>query len=208
MKIILKEDLENLGRKGDIIEVAAGYGRNYLIPKKLALEVTFSNQKMIEIERLALKKIIEQERLSFQELIQNLNEASLAFRRKAGEKDVIFGSVSSSDIKDALDKLGFEIDRKKILLDEPIKRLGNYTIPIKIYHDDRAEIKVEVVKEEEAKEKKGVAEKKSLEEKSKEKEEVKNQEKEEADVEVKKEQKAKNKEEILDKKKSTRESKK
>ncbi|MFB0566467.1 MAG: 50S ribosomal protein L9 [Candidatus Aminicenantaceae bacterium] len=165
MKVILKEDVENLGRKGDIVEVASGYGRNFLIPQKMALEVTASNIKMIEIERQALKKRVEQERLSYQELIQKLNEVSLAFCRKSGEKDTIFGSVSSADIKEALDKLGFEIDKKKILLDEPIKRLGNYSVPIKVYHDDRAEVKVEVVREEARDEKK--------EEELKEKKEVK-----------------------------------
>ena len=116
MKIILKEDIENLGRKGDIVEVASGYGRNYLIPKKLALEVTASNLKMIKIEQQALMKKVEQERLSYQGLIEKLNEVSLSFERKAGEKDVIFGSVSSSDIKEALDSLGFDIEKKKIFL--------------------------------------------------------------------------------------------
>jgi len=154
MKVILKQDVENLGRKGDTVEVAPGYGRNYLIPRKLALQITPSNLKMIEIERQALKKKIEQERLSFKELIQKLNETSLSFTRKAGEKDVIFGSVSSSDIKEELGNLGFEIDKKKILLDEPIKRLGNYTVPIKVYYDDRAEIKIQVIRDEEPKEEK------------------------------------------------------
>jgi large subunit ribosomal protein L9 len=154
MKIILKKDVESLGRRGDIVEVAAGYGRNYLIPQKIALEVTSSNMKMIEIERQALVKNLEKERLTFQDLIQNLSQTTLTFKRKAGEKDVIFGSVSSSDIKEALKEAGFEIDKKKILLEEPIKRLGNHTVPIKVFHDDRAEIKVEIVKEgeEEAKE--------------------------------------------------------
>jgi large subunit ribosomal protein L9 len=146
MRIILKKDVENLGSKGDIVDVAPGFGRNYLIPKKLALEVTSSNMKMIEIERQALKKKLEKERQSFEGLIQNLNQVALSFERKSGEKDMIFGSVSSSDIKDALHELGFEIDKKKILLDEPIKRLGNYSVPIKVFQEDKAEIKVEVIK--------------------------------------------------------------
>ncbi|MCX6559838.1 MAG: 50S ribosomal protein L9 [Candidatus Aminicenantes bacterium] len=149
MKVILKQDVENVGHKGDILNVAAGYGRNYLIPRKLALEVTASNLKMIDIEKASLKKKVEVERSSFQDLIKKLNQVTLTFARKAGEKDHIFGSVSASDLKDALDKLGFDIDKKKIVLDEPLKRLGNYAVPIKIYHDDRAEIKVQVVKEEE-----------------------------------------------------------
>lgn len=153
MRVILKQDVENLGRKGDIVNVSPGYGRNYLVPKKLALEVTRSNVKMIEIERQALKRKVEQERLSSQELIQKLSQVTLTFPRKAGEKDMIFGSVSSTDIKEALDALGYNMDKKKILLDEPLKRLGNYTVPIRIYHDDKAEIKIEVVKEEDRAEK-------------------------------------------------------
>ena len=148
MRVILKQNVENLGSKGDIVNVAPGYGRNYLIPKKIALEVTSSNVKMIEIEQQALKKAAEKERASYQGVIEKLNETTLIFKRKAGEKDVIFGSVSSGDVKEALHERGFEIDKKKILLDEPIKRLGNFTVPIKIYHEDRAEVKVEVVTEE------------------------------------------------------------
>jgi large subunit ribosomal protein L9 len=148
MKIILKQDVENVGRKGDIVNVSAGFGRNYLLPKKLAIEVTPSNLKLIEIERQSLKKKVEKERQSYQDVIRRLNELTLAFTRKAGEKDMIFGSVSASDIKDALDKLGFEVEKKKITLDEPIRRLGNYTVPVKIFHDDKATLKVEVRKEE------------------------------------------------------------
>jgi large subunit ribosomal protein L9 len=148
MKVILKNDVEKLGRKGDIVNVAPGFGRNYLIPRKLAIAVTASNLKMIEIERQALKKKVEQERQSFQGVIQKLNEVTLTFPRRAGEKDVIFGSVSAADVKEALDKLGFEVDKKKIHLDEPIKRLGHFTVPVKVFHEDKAEVKVIVVKEE------------------------------------------------------------
>jgi len=148
MKVILKQDVEKLGRKGEVVNVAPGFGRNYLIPRKLALEVTASNLKMIEIERKALKKKVEQERQSFLGTIQKLNQVTLTFPRRAGEKDVIFGSVSAGDIKEALDKLGFEVDKKKIHLDEPIKRLGNFSVPVKLYHEDKAEVKVVVVKEE------------------------------------------------------------
>jgi large subunit ribosomal protein L9 len=150
MKVILKNDVEKVGRKGDIVNVAPGFGRNYLIPRKLALEVTASNLKMIEIERQALKKKAEAERQSFQGVIQKLNDVTLTFPRRAGEKDVIFGSVSAGDIKEALDKLGFEVDKKKIHLDEPIKRLGNFTVPVKVYNEDKAEVKIVVVKEEAA----------------------------------------------------------
>jgi large subunit ribosomal protein L9 len=148
MKVILKQDVEKVGRQGEIVNVAPGFGRNFLIPRKLALVVTPSNMKMIGIEQSVLKKKVEQERLSFRDLIERLNQVTLSFARKAGEKDHIFGSVSAGDIKDGLDKLGFDIDKKKIVLDEPLKRLGNYNVPVKIYHDDRAEIKVHVVKDE------------------------------------------------------------
>jgi large subunit ribosomal protein L9 len=148
MRVILKQDVDKLGLKGDVVNVAPGFGRNFLIPKKLAIEVTASNVKMIEIERASLKKKVETERKSFQGLIEKLNQTSLTFARRAGEKDVIFGSVSSGDIRDELVKLGLDVDKKKILLDEPIKRLGNFTVPIKVYHDDRAAVKIVVVKEE------------------------------------------------------------
>jgi len=148
MKVILKQDVEKLGRRGDVVNVAPGFGRNYLIPRKMALAVTPTNVKMIEIERQSLKKKVEAERQTFQSLVQKLNQVSLTFTRRAGEKDVIFGSVSSGDVKDALGGLGYDIDKKKILLDEPIKRLGNFSVPIKISSDDRAEVKVIVAREE------------------------------------------------------------
>jgi large subunit ribosomal protein L9 len=148
MKVILKLDVEKLGRRGDVVNVAPGFGRNYLIPRKMAIAVTPTNLKMIEIERAALKKKVEIEKKSFQTLVEKLNQVTLTFTRRAGEKDVIFGSVSAGDVKEALDGLGLEVDKKKILLDEPIKRLGNFAVPVKISMDDRAEIKVVVAREE------------------------------------------------------------
>ncbi|MDH7513227.1 MAG: 50S ribosomal protein L9 [Clostridiales bacterium] len=148
MRVILKQDVENLGRKGDIVNVSPGYGRNYLIPRRLAMEVTSSNVKSVEIEQQALKKKIEKERLPYEELVRKLNELRLTFYRKAGEKDMIFGSVSAGDVKEALDQMGFDIEKKKIILEDPIKRLGNYTIPVKVFQDDKAELKIEVRKEE------------------------------------------------------------
>jgi large subunit ribosomal protein L9 len=148
MKVILKQDVEKLGRRGDVVNVAPGFGRNYLIPRKMALAVTATNLKTIEIERQALKKKAEAERKTFQSLVEKLNEVSLTFTRRAGDKDVIFGSVSGGDVKEALDALGYDIDKKKILLDEPIKRLGNFTVPVKISTEDRAEVKIVVAREE------------------------------------------------------------
>ena len=149
MKVILKQDVEKLGRRGDVVNVTPGFGRNYLIPRKMALEVTPTNLKSIEIERAALKKKAEIERQSFQSLVEKLNQVSLTFARRAGERDVIFGSVSTADIKEALDALGYDIDKKKIQLDEPIKRLGHFAVPVKISTEDRAEVNVVVVREDE-----------------------------------------------------------
>ncbi|MBS3818284.1 50S ribosomal protein L9 [bacterium] len=147
MRVLLKENIESLGSRGDIVEVADGYGRNYLLPKNLAFKVTKSNMKRVEMEQKALRKSFEEEKESYQDLIQNLNQTTLSFTRKTAEKDVIFGSVSSTDIKEALDKKGFDIDKKKILLEEPIKRLGNYTVPVKVFHEDKSEVKVQVLGE-------------------------------------------------------------
>lgn len=147
MKVMLKQDVEKLGRKGDIVSVKTGFGRNYLIPRKLAVAVTQQNIKMIEVEQQALKKKREKEKLVSSELIEKLNQVTLTFARRASEKDVIFGSVTSADIKDELDKRGIEIDRKKIILDEPIKRLGTFTVPVKVYHEERASVTVIVTRE-------------------------------------------------------------
>lgn len=148
MKIILLENVEKVGRKGDILEVSPGFARNYLLPRKLAMEVTPGNLKTVEMQQKALKKKLEKERLTYQELIKQLNQVTLTFVRRSSEKDVIFGSVSAADIQEELARQGFEIDRKKIVLEEPIKRLGTFSVPVKVYHEDRAEIKVVVVKEE------------------------------------------------------------
>jgi len=148
MKVILKQDVETLGRRGDVVNVAPGYGRNSLIPRKMALEVTSTNVKAIEIERAVQKKKLEAERKVHQSLVEKLNQVTLTFTRRAGEKDVIFGSVSSGDVKEALDGLGYDIDKKKILLDEPIKRLGNFAVPVKVSTEARAEVKIVVAREE------------------------------------------------------------
>ena len=148
MKVILKQDVEKLGRRGDVVNVAPGFGRNYLIPRKMALAVTPTNVKTIEIERAALKKKLEAERKSFQSLAEKLNQVTLTFTRRAGDKDVIFGSVSAADVKEALDGLGYDIDKKKILLDEPVKRLGHFAVPVKVSAEDRAEVRIVVAREE------------------------------------------------------------
>ncbi len=148
MKIILLENIEHVGRQGDILEVAPGFARNYLIPRKMAIAVTPANLKSVEIQQKALKKKLEKERLTYQELIKQLNEITLTFVRKSSDKDIIFGSVSAADIQEELARRGFDLDKKKIIMDEPIKRLGTFTVPVKVYQEDRAAIKVEVIKEE------------------------------------------------------------
>ena len=114
----------------------------------MALEVTPTNLKSNEIERAAQKKKLEAERKVHQSLVEKLSQVSLTFIRRAGEKDIIFGSVSAGDVKDALDALGYDVDKKRILLDEPIKRLGNFAVPVKISSEDRAEVKIVVAREE------------------------------------------------------------
>ncbi|RLE04617.1 MAG: 50S ribosomal protein L9 [Candidatus Aminicenantes bacterium] len=150
MKIMLRENIENLGKRGDIVEVAPGYARNYLLPRKLALEVTPTNMKMIEMQQRALRKKLEKELSSYQEMAQKLSQVKLTFYRKTSDKEALFGSVSLADIKEALEKEGFALDKKKILLPEPIKSLGSYKVPIKVFHEERAEIEVQVLPEEAA----------------------------------------------------------
>lgn len=146
MKVMLKEDIENLGKKGDVLEVKPGYGRNYLIPKNLAIEITSSNMVLIEAEKRKIQKKIEMEKINAMELAEKLNNTILKIHKKGGEKEMIFGSVTASDIKDSLKELGIEIDKKKIILQEPIKRIGIYSIPIRILPEVKTEIKLEVLR--------------------------------------------------------------
>jgi len=166
MKLLLRENIENLGKKGDVVDVAPGYGRNYLIPQKLAIRVNPSNMKMIEIEQKVLRKGLEKEMESYNEVVDRLSNANLVFQRKTSEEETIYGSVSTNDIKDALDKLGFDIEKKRILLDEPIKKIGNFTVPVKVFHEYQAEVKIEVKKEKEEEETKKESKKTEEEEKN------------------------------------------
>lgn len=144
MKLLLKENIENLGKKGDIVDVSPGYGRNYLVPKKMAVQVTASNRNMIEIEKRALQKGLEKEIQSHQAVIDRLNQTVLSFTRKADEKDTLFGSVNVTDIKDALDQKGFDFEKRRILLDEPIKKLGEFKLPVKVFQEYQGEITIRV----------------------------------------------------------------
>ncbi len=149
MKIILKEDVERLGRKGDIVTVKDGYARNYLIPRGLALPVTRGNIRMIEEEKRRLLRQREKEAKTAQELADKLSSLELEIYKKAGENDVLYGSVTAADLAEALKEKGFEVDRKNILLEEPIKRLGVHYFEVRVHHDVKARVRVVVKKEEE-----------------------------------------------------------
>ncbi|CUU08524.1 LSU ribosomal protein L9P [Candidatus Kryptobacter tengchongensis] len=151
MKVILRQDFENLGKFGDIVEVKEGYARNFLIPRKIALPATPGNIKMIETEKKQKAFKLERERLSAQQLAEKLSGIEITIPMRAGENERLFGSVTAQMIVNELEKLGFEIDRRKILLDEPIKMLGKYEIPIRLHPDVSAKIKVNVVQIEEEK---------------------------------------------------------
>ncbi len=148
MKVILRQDFENLGKFGDIVDVKDGYARNFLIPRKIALPATPGNIKMIETEKKQKAFKLERERLSALNLAEKLSNVEITIPMKAGENERLFGSVTAQMISNELAKLGFEVDRRKILLDEPIKMLGNYEIPVKLHPDVSVKIKVNVVREE------------------------------------------------------------
>lgn len=144
MEVILKEDIEKLGHRGDVVKVADGYGRNFLLPRKLAIEATKANKTVIEQMKAAAVRRSAREKGDADALAQQLNNVSLTFERKVGEKDHLFGSVTSADIGEALNKNGFNIDRRRIQLDEPLKSLGEFTVPVRLHRDVTARIRVVV----------------------------------------------------------------
>ena len=148
MELILREDIDNLGRRGDVVQVKGGYGRNYLLPRKLAMTVTPGARKVIEQEKAAAVRRDAREQTDAQQLSTMLAQLRLTFARKAGENGVLFGSVTSHDIADALHKKGYEIDRRKVHLEEPLKQLGEATVPVRLHKEVTASITVEVVPEE------------------------------------------------------------
>ncbi|CUS76370.1 LSU ribosomal protein L9P [Candidatus Kryptonium thompsonii] len=151
MKVILRQNFENLGKFGDIVEVKDGYARNFLIPRGIALPATPGNIKMVETEKKQKAFKLERERLSAQKLAEELAKVEITIPMRAGENERLFGSVTAQMIADELRKLGFEIDRRKILLDEPIKMLGKYEIPVKLHPEVNAKINLNVVQAEEEK---------------------------------------------------------
>jgi large subunit ribosomal protein L9 len=148
MKLILQEDIEKLGTRGELVEVAKGYARNFLLPRKLALEATPGNMKRLEKMRTAFAKKEAVERGDAQKLAELLAAVSLSFTRKAGESDQLFGSVTSGDISEALAAQDFHIEKRKIVLAEPIKTIGEHEIPVKLHREVTVNVKVTVKKEE------------------------------------------------------------
>lgn len=147
MKVILKEDIQDLGAMGDMVNVADGYGRNFLLPKKLAIPATKVNIKMVEHEKRLINKRKEKIVNQVTDIKNNLEKVEINIPVKVGENDKIFGSITSMDIEDKLKEIGFNIDRKKVMLDNPIKDLGIQTVKIKLHSGIIAEIKVNVIPE-------------------------------------------------------------
>jgi large subunit ribosomal protein L9 len=147
MELILREDITNLGRRGDIVKVSDGYGRNFLLPKKMAMPLTDGNKKVVEQEKVSALKREALEKADAEQLGALLAVANITVFRKAGEAGTLFGSVTSMDVADALHKLKFEIDRRKIELEDPIKVLGDFTVPIRLHREVTANLTVHVVQE-------------------------------------------------------------
>jgi large subunit ribosomal protein L9 len=148
MEVILREDVEKLGSRGQVVKVAPGFARNFLLPKKLAVAATESNKKIVEQERQAHLRREAKEHADAADLGKMMNGVTVTVAQKAGENDQLFGSVTAKDIADLLEKQGYNIDRRKILLDTPIRTLGEHKVPIRLHRDVTAEINVNVKKEE------------------------------------------------------------
>lgn len=148
MEIILREDVEKLGTRGQVVKVAAGYARNYLLPKKLAVPATEANKKIVEQERQAHLRREAKQEADASELSKLLNGVTVTIAQKAGEQDQLFGSVTSKDISEALEKQNYTVDRRKIQLGEPIRTLGEHKVPVRLHRSVAAEITVIVVREE------------------------------------------------------------
>jgi len=147
MEVILKEDVPKLGHRGDVIKVAEGYGRNFLLPKKLAIEATPANKAVIEQMKSSAVRHLAKEKSDAELLAKQFDGVNLTFARRSGENDALFGSVTNADIARELEGRGFNIDRRKIELDQPLKSLGEFTVPIKLHRAVTTTIKVTVVKE-------------------------------------------------------------
>ncbi len=147
MEVILREDIEKLGVRGQIVKVAGGYARNFLLPKKLAVPATDANRKIVEQERQAHLRREAKEKAGAEELANMMTGTVIVIVQKAGEQQQLFGSVTSKDIVDGLAQKGYQIERRKIHLEEPIKQLGEFKIPVRLHREVTVEITVQVVPE-------------------------------------------------------------
>lgn len=150
MEVILREDVSNLGHRGEVVKVADGYGRNFLLPKKLAMEATPANKAVIVQMKASAVRRSAKEKAEAEQLVTQLNTVALVFERKVGEGDHLFGSVTSADIAQGLAGKGFNVDRRKIQLDEPLKSTGEFHVPVKLHREVTAHISVTVRGEEAA----------------------------------------------------------
>jgi large subunit ribosomal protein L9 len=144
MEVILKEDVINLGNRGEVVKVADGYGRNFLLPRKLAMQATDANKAVVEQMKSASARRSATEKAQAQELVARLEPVVISFTRKSGENGHLFGSVTSADIAASLAEQGFEVDRRKIQLGEPLKSIGDFTVGIRLHREVTAHVKVKV----------------------------------------------------------------
>ncbi len=147
MEVILREEIDNLGRRGDVVKVAAGYARNYLLPKRLAVAANDSNKKIVEQEKQAYLRRESKEIGDANDLAKMMATVEVTIAQKAGENDQLFGSVTAQDIAAALERAGYTIDRRKVNLADPIKSLGDYKVTVKLHREVSVELPVHVVKE-------------------------------------------------------------
>lgn len=147
MEVILREHVDHLGSRGDIVKVASGYARNYLLPRKLALAVNEGNKRVIERERKLAEARELEEKSQAQAYAERLGQTEIAIARRVGENNTLYGSVTSADVAQALKAKGFEIDKRKLQMPDPFKALGDYTVPVKIHREVTAQITVKVVPE-------------------------------------------------------------
>jgi large subunit ribosomal protein L9 len=147
MEVILREDIEKLGGRGEVVKVADGYARNFLLPKKLAVPATEANRKIVDQERQAHLRREAKEKAGAEELAKMMTGTVVTIAQKAGEQEQLFGSVTSKDIVEGLAQQGYQIERRKIHLEEPIKQLGEYKVPVRLHREVTVEITVQVVPE-------------------------------------------------------------
>ena len=148
MEVILREHVDNLGRRGDVVKVAPGYARNFLLPRKLALPLNAGNKRLIERERKLADVRELEERQQAEAVATRLSQIELVLSRRVGDTEQLYGSVTTADLAEALAAKGLEIDRKRIHLDEPLKALGEFTVPVKLHREVTAPLKVHVTKQE------------------------------------------------------------